>query len=617
MPAGTYARAFGTIADVAGVVDLGFGIYGLFGPDPAEEQRRKLDELNAKVDALRADVAALNAAMLEEFDRLNDKVTQTALNAALADVDTARSRLEEFRRIERPDDDDRRWVFDKADEALNKVLQQTGIDGTLDPDFALGLVGAIGYAVAMRLQVAYEVEDGAVGKEAIQRGLAKAAAVLDAVPGAVYSDIFESATVRAGHRREQDTPQGAEYYFYGSASHPLIGTREYRSPFEDDDVFLPYFGVLPRQVQFETQHLPVLNSILAERRDELIVSARAEVAALSFTELGMQELQTAASDLRALADGDDLTGTSAGERLTGTDGNDLITGLGGDDTLVGGDDADVLRGGSGNDRLDGGRGDDFLDGGAGASDTAVYSGGVQVSISNGQVIVSTLRDGTVERDVLARVEFVEHAGGTLDLRAIDGVARLPLDQLEFLAQMYIAYFDRAPDAEGLFYWADRLQDGFSLPQIAESFFVQPESRAAFPNPNDNASLVRDAYANLLERAPDPEGEAYWIDALENGDVSRGQFMLAIINGARENESELAQEDVRTIEDKGDIALYFAAVNGLMDVDDAKTAMRLYDRDAPQTLQAAREAIDGFAADASESFAGVTIRLQAGMPDLFG
>jgi hypothetical protein len=41
--------------------------------------------------------------------------------------------------------------------------------------------------------------------------------------------------------------------------------------------------------------------------------------------------------------------------------------------------------------------------------------------------------------------------------------------------MYVAYFNRAPNAVGLDYWASRLTEGMTLQDIAKSFFAQPET----------------------------------------------------------------------------------------------------------------------------------------------
>ena len=282
----------------------------------------------------------------------------------------------------------------------------------------------------------------------------------------------------------------------------------------------------------------------------------------------------------------------------------------GDDRLVGNGLDNVLQGGAGDDTLEGGAGGDVLQGGGGR-DTAVFAGtmdGYSVAIGRDVVTVTDARGAT---DRLGGIEVLDFDGGiwfapdgNLDLETLAGVTRLTGAELTTFVEMYIAYFNRAPDAPGLYYWGTRLADGMTLPEIAASFFDQDETRAAYPDADDAAALVDAAYANLLERAPDAEGRAYWIEQLELGNVERGGFMLDLISGTRGEGG--SQADVRTVEDKADIGLYFAAVNGLSDLDDARAAMEAYDRDAPgASLADARALIDGAAGDGfTLSLAGV-------------
>ena len=309
-----------------------------------------------------------------------------------------------------------------------------------------------------------------------------------------------------------------------------------------------------------------------------------------------------------------LNGKSPDDVLIGPKtGFNYLMGFEGDDRLLGGDDRDLLSGGSGDDEiagggasdvLSGGRGNDVLDGGAGLRDEAVYSGAsgdYTVSFADGRYTIrhDTGTDGT---DTLTAIELVRFRDGLFDIdRLIDDgmpTPAPPVDPaLRDLVEMYVAYFDRAPDTEGLYYWFGRLQDGMTMPQIAASFFVQPESQAAYPNADDNAFLVRTAYDNLLQRSPDAEGEAYWVAALDNGDVSRAEFMLAIINGAKADTG--SPEDARVIGQKGDIGIDYAVTEKLNDVEDAREAMELYDRDDDvASLQRAFDLIDRFAAEAA-------------------
>lgn len=99
-----------------------------------------------------------------------------------------------------------------------------------------------------------------------------------------------------------------------------------------------------------------------------------------------------------------------------------------------------------------------------------------------------------------------------------------------VARLYFAYFLRIPDYDGLNYWIGRFRGGDSLDGIS-NFFAQS---AEFNNTNgalDNAQFVDRIYQNVLGRAPDPGGRAFWIDELNSGRRNRGQVMLQFSEGA--------------------------------------------------------------------------------------
>ena len=72
------------------------------------------------------------------------------------------------------------------------------------------------------------------------------------------------------------------------------------------------------------------------------------------------------------------------------------------------------------------------------------------------------------------------AEGAVNLAILEGAKRLSSDQFVELVELYVAYFDRAPDALGLLFWANALADGVSMREIAELFFDQPETQALIP-----------------------------------------------------------------------------------------------------------------------------------------
>ncbi len=67
-------------------------------------------------------------------------------------------------------------------------------------------------------------------------------------------------------------------------------------------------------------------------------------------------------------------------------------------------------------------------------------------------------------------------GGPLAARAQDA-----LSNGQWLTSFYVAYWDRAPDPEGHAYWLDMFNRGeLSIPAIAENFALSAEAKAAYP-----------------------------------------------------------------------------------------------------------------------------------------
>jgi len=184
-------------------------------------------------------------------------------------------------------------------------------------------------------------------------------------------------------------------------------------------------------------------------------------------------------------------------------------GTGADDTITGTVSNDALYGFNGNDILIGAGGNDLLDGGNG-TDTALYEGKLaeyDVVPSGGRIFV-TDRVGLDGRDTLVNVERVEFADFALAFDA-DGVGGEAY-------RLYKAAFDRVPDAGGLGYWIDVMDDGASLRAVAEAFTGSDEFRNLYGARPGNGALLNGLYENVLHRAPDAEGMAYWLQILNSG-----------------------------------------------------------------------------------------------------
>ena len=138
-------------------------------------------------------------------------------------------------------------------------------------------------------------------------------------------------------------------------------------------------------------------------------------------------------------------------------------------------------------------------------------------------------------------------------------------------ELYIAYFNRAPDAIGLNFWGTAYANGMSLDEIGEQFAAQPETIATYPEGTSNTDFATAVYSNVLGRVPDQVGLDFWVGMLNAGEVTRDQFILEVLQGVQ------AGTDDRTyLDNKVEVGAYFSVHKGMSDVTNATTAMELYD-----------------------------------------
>lgn len=273
-----------------------------------------------------------------------------------------------------------------------------------------------------------------------------------------------------------------------------------------------------------------------------------------------------------------IYGSNSANAVLGTEAGELLFALGGDDRVFAGGGDDTILGGGGADQIDGETGYDI----------ALYSGPrdcYQIALHrDGRIEVTDKRPGGDGTDLLSHVEQLSFAGSDWLVQGIGNVVQLSEAQFRDLVELYIATFNRAPDSEGLFFWGNAMANGMPLTEIAALFFDQDETRALYPDLSDPAGFVADVYANVLGRAVDADGGAFWTGVLESGAVAPAEFVLAILSGVEapapaEAPAEfLAQQaaDRSYLLGKTDVGIYFSAVKGMNDVDEARMVMQMYD-----------------------------------------
>lgn len=124
-----------------------------------------------------------------------------------------------------------------------------------------------------------------------------------------------------------------------------------------------------------------------------------------------------------------------------------------------------------------------------------------------------------------------------------------------LTAIYIGYYDRAADPAGLAFWEDVVDaDGFNLVSITTLFASASETQALFPFFADPSSTTPSAfitqlYQNLFNRDPDAEGLAFWTEQLQNavdgveGALTVGQIITSIIEGAQGDDATIIMNKI--------------------------------------------------------------------------
>ena len=288
---------------------------------------------------------------------------------------------------------------------------------------------------------------------------------------------------------------------------------------------------------------------------------------------------------------------SGSDYLMGNNLDNLLWGNEGGDAINGGSGNDSLYGGVGNDELNGGIGNDLVDGDVG-NDIAAYlgvKGSYTLTLGPSSTTI-TDRNGSEGTDTLINVEKLAFTDRTLDLDNYSSLTQLNDTQFSDLAKVYVAYFNRVADAEGLYFWAVKLAEGMDMETIASYFSQSAEAKALYPDTADTSAFVTAVYSNVLGRTPDLAGFDFWTTVLNNGTMQPATFVLSIIGGAQ-------GADITYLFNKADLGVYFAAIKGMSDVTDAQNVLNIFGDQATSNTAGAKASVDGHYADATASGGG--------------
>lgn len=200
-----------------------------------------------------------------------------------------------------------------------------------------------------------------------------------------------------------------------------------------------------------------------------------------------------------------------------------------DDALVGNGLANLLMGGAGNDVLNGGVG----------IDTAQFLGKRAdfhlTKTSTGFTV--TDKKASEGIDTLENMEVLKFGDMMVNLTVGDKAKSISQEGLKSIIELYIAYFNRVPDGDGMAYWIDQFKAGASIEAIGQSFYaaaVSPTFSAltGYSATMSNSDFIKIIYQNVLGRDQvDQEGMDYWSGSLANGSQTRGSLINTILFSA--------------------------------------------------------------------------------------
>lgn len=209
-----------------------------------------------------------------------------------------------------------------------------------------------------------------------------------------------------------------------------------------------------------------------------------------------------------------IVGTAGADKITILDTKDTKVVVGGGDVVTAGDGRTVVVAAQGSSTVVGGD-DTIVQATGGADDFTVEA-------KDGHALIANATNG-VKVDI-TNVQFVQLDNNEALIFAAN-------DEQAVVANLYQAVFGRTADEGGLDYWFDVVNAGSDIGHIAEVFMASTE----YTGENQtNAEFIASLYENVLGRAGDTAGAAYWTAALAAGSARANvaaEFAEAALNPA--------------------------------------------------------------------------------------
>lgn len=190
---------------------------------------------------------------------------------------------------------------------------------------------------------------------------------------------------------------------------------------------------------------------------------------------------------------------------------------------------------------------------------------VTIGTSEIKVIDNVGNDGDIR--LATSIQLLNFSDISINLAIPTKAKTITEVELSALIELYIAYFNRVPDAEGLSYWIDRFKAGMSLNEIGESFYsaaIFYSAQTGYSASSTNNEFVKIIYKNVLGRPnPDQSGLDYWTQRLDNGEATRGTLIHTMLDAAHTYKGDANFGWVaQLIENKTIVSKDFAITKGI-------------------------------------------------------
>ena len=104
---------------------------------------------------------------------------------------------------------------------------------------------------------------------------------------------------------------------------------------------------------------------------------------------------------------------------------------------------------------------------------------------------------------------------------------------------YLAFYGRPADISGLKFWSQQLaNNNGDLGAITQFFAASDEAQVRFST-DTVADRIAEIYQSLFNRAPEADGLAFWTNAIEQGHASLADVSMSILKGAQGSDASLS------------------------------------------------------------------------------